>query len=164
MKKLLLLLFFLLGISVSTLNARGIALGVGLVKVGGEDTKITPHLTIEGYSRLNDSIIVGGLVFNADGYDEGNYGNLYSIEGGLGIIADKKLNFYLTAGVAYQQNNGTTADASLGNLWSAGLSYRLTKRTYAEIKYRSMEFSDDINGELDDYTVTTTSFSVAFMF
>ena len=164
MKKLLLLSLFLLSISVSTLNARGIALGVGLVKVEGEDTQATSHLTIETYSRLNDGIIVGGLVFNADGYDEGDYGNLYSIEAGLGIIADKKLNFYLTAGVAYQQNNSTSADASLGNLWSAGLSYRLTKRTYAEIKYRNISFSDDINGELDNYTLTATSFSVAFMF
>ena len=163
MKKLFIFLFVSI-LSLEFANARGIALGFNMAEVDNADAEYGIHFTFENYSRMDDSAFISGASFNYDGYSNGTKENILSLDYGLGFSADKKLNFYFTYGLAYQTNSSTSADASIGLGWGLGLSYRLTKQTYAEIKHRSYDFSDDLNGQITDYDSAITSFAVAYMF
>lgn len=163
MKKLFIFIFISI-LSLEFVNARGIAIGFNSIEVDNEDAEYGLHITLENYSRIDDSAFISGVSFNYDAYKKDDKENIMSLDYGFGFSADKKLNFYASYGLAYQVNSSTTVDASTGLGWGLGLSYRLSKQTYAEIKHRAYSFADDLNGKIANYDAGVTSFAVAYMF
>lgn len=163
MKKLFIFIFVSF-LSLEFANARGIAIGFNSAEVENNDVEYGLHITLENYARIEDSMFISGASFNYDAYKKDEKEDIMSLDYGFGFSADKKLNFYASYGIAHQKNSSTNASGSLGLGWGIGLSYRLSKQTYAEIKHRVYSFKDDLNGQITNYDAGITSFAVAYMF